>query len=68
MKKTLRTSIWETVKFVGRSALLVGAPAVITELAQSKPEWGFWLGVAAMVVDKFVHENKDIKAKGLIPF
>lgn len=68
MNTPLKTSIWETTKFVARTSLLVGVPAVVAELAKSKPEWGVWLGIVALVVDKLVHENKDVKLNGLLPF
>lgn len=63
-----KQSLWETSKFIARTALLVGVPAVVAELAKSKPEWGVWLGIVALVVDKLIHEDKSTKAKGLLPF
>lgn len=64
----MNKSIIETVKFVLRTVLLVGVPAVLTQLAKDKPEWGAWLGIALLVVDKLFHENKNTKINGLLPF
>ena len=64
----LQKSAWETTKFVIRTTLLVGVPAVLAELIKSKPEWGVWLGIVALIVDKLLHENKDVKVNGLLPF
>lgn len=57
----------ETLKFVTRTAVLVGVPAVLAELAVQKPQWGFWLGLVGMIVDKYIH-NSPVKAKGLLPW
>jgi hypothetical protein len=64
----MKNSLWETAKFVARTVFLVGVPAVIAQLVKEKPEWGAWLGIAALVVDKLIHENKNVKANGLLPF
>ena len=68
MSKAFIKSAWETTKFVARTAVLVGVPAVLAELIKSKPEWGVWLGIVALIVDKLIHENKDIKANGVLPW
>lgn len=60
--------LWETAKFVARVAILTSVPAVIAQLAADKPEWGVWLGIAAVIFDKLIHEDKTIPAKGLLPF
>lgn len=68
MKLSKNNPLWETAKFVARTAVLVGVPAVVAELATQKPEWGVWLGIVAMVFDKLIHEDKTTNIKGLLPF
>lgn len=57
----------ETVKFVGRTVVLVGVPAVVSQVIKDKPQYGVPIGFALMAVDKYIHKlpNEYI---GLLPF
>lgn len=62
-----RKAAVEAVKLIFRLALLVGVPAILGELAKSRPEWGGAIGVILLVIDKYLHENDDIQINGLSP-
>ncbi len=62
----------ETVKFVVRMALLILVPVLVAQAANLTGFWGTLVGVALPVllpvVDKWIHEDERIPAKGLLPF
>jgi hypothetical protein len=67
-KKTL----WETAKFVIRMALLIGIPIGIAQVANLTGQWkaifDVALPIALPIIDKWIHEDPKIPAKGIIPF
>lgn len=62
-----RKAAVEALKLLFRISLLVGIPAILAELAKSKPEWGGLIGVILLVIDKYIHENPSIQANGISP-
>ena len=62
-----RKAAVESLKLILRLSLLVGVPAILGELAKSKPEWGGAIGVILLVIDKYIHENPSIKSNGISP-
>ena len=62
----------ETLKFVARMALLILVPVLVAQAANLTGFWGQLVGVALPVVlpivDKWVHEDERIPAKGVLPF
>jgi len=66
------TAIWETVKFILRLALLAGLPLLIAEGAELTGNWktvfDTVLPILLPILDKFIHENKNISANGIVPF
>lgn len=74
MKAVNKKAIWEAVKEVARLALFAAIAAVLswaaTQVANLDPNSVYTIVLAAALrfADKWVHENKDIKANGLAPF
>lgn len=68
MKKTLL----ETLKFTARLALLVGVPIIVKYATNLQGNWGLVVGavipVLLPIIDKYIHENDNIKANGILPF
>jgi hypothetical protein len=67
----MKTAAVETLKFVVRIALLMVVPQVILALTDAGGNWIYladWLTVLLPVIDKWVHEDDRIPAKGLLPF
>lgn len=61
----------ETIKFLIRLLLLIGAPQVILYFTNAGGNWVYVanaLSVLLPVIDKWVHEDERIPAKGLLPF
>lgn len=62
----------ETLKFVVRMAILILTPVLVAQTAGLTGFWGQLVGVALPVVlpilDKWVHEDERIPAKGVLPF
>lgn len=62
----------ETLKFMVRMALLILVPVFVAQAANLTGFWGNLVGVALPVllpiVDKWVHEDERIPAKGILPF
>jgi hypothetical protein len=61
-------SLWETAKFVARMAILVGLPLATEYLLSLEGVLGEIVAVILPILDKWVHENKSIKATGVVPF
>lgn len=67
-------AIWEGVKEVGRLAFFAAITAVLgwlaTELSTLEPTSVWYIGgtVVLRFLDKWVHENKEVKINGLAPF
>lgn len=68
--------LWEAVKELGRTAILVFVGSILATLSAGQP-----LSKAALLsavtaalggvlrgLDRYIHESTDIKANGLIPF
>jgi hypothetical protein len=67
----MRTTAVETLKFVVRIALLMVVPQVILALTNAGGNWVYVANVLTVllpIVDKWVHEDDRIPAKGLLPF
>ncbi len=66
-----QTSV-ETLKFVVRMAILILTPVLVAQTAELTGFWGNLVGVALPillpVVDKWVHEDERIPARGVLPF
>ena len=64
--------VLETLKFVVRLGLLVGVPILISNVANLSGTWqtafATVLPIVLPIVDKWVHEDTRIPAKGLLPF
>ena len=60
-------AIKETLKFIGRTILLVGLPSVLSQVVATKPEWGVYIGFVLMAVDKLIHKLPN-EYRGLVPF
>lgn len=62
----------ETLKFVVRMALLILVPVFVAQAANLTGFWGQLVGVALPVVlpivDKWVHLDERIPARGVLPF
>lgn len=62
----------ETVKFVLRLAILFGTPIVVAQLANltgtAQVIVGQVLPILLPIIDKWVHEDERIPAKGMLPF
>lgn len=62
----------ETVKFIVRMALLILVPVLVAQAAELTGTWQTLVGVALPVllpiIDKWVHEDERIPAKGVLPF
>lgn len=65
---------WEAIKEVARMAVLAGISAAIgwgvTQLGSFEPSSVYVVvGLPVLrAIDKWLHENKDVKANGLVPF
>ena len=72
MVKITKSALWETVKFVVRMAILVVLPIAIAQVAKFTGDWKMVfdviLPIVLPVIDKWVHEDTRIPAKGLLPF
>lgn len=66
-----KTSV-ETLKFMVRMALLILVPVFVAQAANLTGFWGNLVGVALPVllpiIDKWIHEDERIPAKGVLPF
>lgn len=66
-----KTSV-ETLKFMVRMALLILVPVLVAQAANLTGFWGNLVGVALPIVlpilDKWIHEDERIPAKGILPF
>lgn len=62
----------ETLKFVARMALLILVPVFVAQAAELTGFWGNLVGVALPVVlpivDKWIHEDERVPARGVLPF
>lgn len=62
----------ETLKFVVRMALLILVPVFVAQAANLTGFWGNLVGVALPVVlpivDKWIHLDERIPARGVLPF
>lgn len=68
MKDSAKSPILETVKMVIR-LLIFWLPVIATFIADYESKGlVIALSTAATVVDKYIHEDKEIKFKGLLPF
>lgn len=61
-----------TLKFVVRLALLIGTPLLVAQVANLTGNWktifDTILPVMLPIIDKWVHEDDRINAKGIVPF
>jgi hypothetical protein len=67
----IRTALWETAKFLLRIALLIGIPQLVKYLTGLEGNWQLALDVLSVMlpaIDKWIHEDARIPAKGLLPF
>lgn len=68
----MNKSTVETLKFIARMALLILVPVFVAQAAELTGTWGTLVGVALPVllpiVDKWIHEDERIPAKGVLPF
>lgn len=67
-----KNAFLEGTKELGRILLIAVLPILIDSFATGSFSWRV-TGLALMVallkaLDKWIHENKDIKANGLVPF
>lgn len=61
----------ETIKFLVRLVLLMGTPQLVLFLTNAGGNWVYVanaLTILLPVIDKWVHEDERIPAKGLLPF
>lgn len=62
----------ETIKFTVRMALLILVPVFVAQAASLTGTWGTIVGVALPVllpiIDKWIHEDDRIPARGVLPF
>lgn len=56
----------ETFKFIFRTVVLVGVPSVVAELVKQKPEWGAYVGLVLVAIDKYIHKLPN-EWRGLFP-
>lgn len=63
----MQYALFQTVKFVLRTVVLVGVPAVLSALVASNPNWGLVVGLMLSVVDKYIHHLPN-EYRGLLPF
>ena len=72
IKQTSVVPLWETVKFIIRMGLLVGLPIAVDAALNLQGIWGEFfqkvLPVALPIIDKWIHEDKRIPARGITPF
>lgn len=63
---------YETLKFVLRLALLIGVPLLISQSADFTGVWKTLFEIALPIllpiIDKYIHQDPNIPAKGLLPF
>lgn len=62
-----KVAIRETAKFIVRTVLLVGLPAVLSAVVAEKPEWGTAIGFVLVAIDKYVHKLPN-SWTGIVPF
>ena len=62
----------ELLKFVLRYVVLVGGPVIVKQLTGLEGEWGAFfsreLPVVLPILDRYLHINKDIPVRGIVPF
>jgi hypothetical protein len=63
-----KQAIWETVKFILRMAILAGGPYLLAWTANIPEPFREISAAVLPIIDKWAHENKDVKATGLVPF
>lgn len=72
MKKNQKNHYIETAKFALRLALLVLVPIIVGRLMKLDGEWKMvvetLLPFVLPVVDRWIHLDPRIKARGLVPF
>lgn len=73
MTDTTKKAWWELVKFFGRVALLGAVGAIVAALVNLLPMvenefLKYVLGAVLIAADKWIHSNKDIKYRGIVPF
>lgn len=72
MQDNQKKPLVETGKFVLRLALLIGLPLLVAHQADLKGVWadvvGVYLPILLPIVDKWIHEDPRIPAKGISPF
>ncbi len=70
----MQKAIIEALKEAGRIALFAAIAAVIgwatTQVSSWDPNSTYYIVATVLIrlADKYVHENKDIKADGIAPF
>jgi hypothetical protein len=62
-----KKAAWETLKFLVRIVILIGLPQLVLYLTNAGGNW-VTVADALSVIDKWVHEDSRIPAKGLLPF
>lgn len=64
--------LMETAKFVLRLALLAGLPYLVAHQVDLTGVWkdivGVYLPILLPIIDKWVHEDDRIPARGIAPF
>lgn len=67
-----KKALLEAAKEAGRTGILAALGVIVDSLASSTFSWRVTLVAAAVAalraIDRYLHESKEVKAKGLIPF
>lgn len=70
--QTRGEALWEAAKFAARMALLVFTPLVVQWSADFTGVWhdvfSYALPVLLPIIDKWVHVDPRVPAKGIVPF
>lgn len=71
MAAITKSAAWETLKFLVRIVILIGLPQLVAYLTNAGGDWVIVANAVSVllpVIDKWVHEDSRIPAKGLLPF
>jgi hypothetical protein len=63
----MKNATKETLKFVLRTVVLFGIPAVIGQLIAQRPSYAVPIGIGLNIVDKYIHHLPN-EYHGLVPF
>ena len=71
MATITKGAAWETLKFLVRIVILIGLPQLVVYLKNAGGDWVIVANAVSVllpIIDKWVHEDSRIPAKGLLPF